>query len=111
MSLKDKAAIVAQAEKGRKKKYITNRFVIACSSLSTILKSKAAIPGALGNGARAQNKTMTAAAFPDVDKAVFALFCEQCVVKGLCPAKCFSTKHCTQFSCSGMVILEYELAD
>lgn len=31
----------------------------------------------LQNGAIAKNKTVTAAAFPDIDKAVFAWFCEQ----------------------------------
>lgn len=73
----DTAATIGQVEKGRKKKDIADEFGIACSSLSTISKCKAAILSALGNGARAQNKTVTAAAFPDVDKAVFVRFCAQ----------------------------------
>lgn len=77
LTLEDKAAIIAQVDKGRKKMEIADEFGIACSSLSTILKSKASILGALGNGACARNKTVNAAAFPDVDKAVFAWFCEQ----------------------------------
>lgn len=77
LSLHDKAAIIAEVEKGRKKKDIADEYGIACSSLSTILKGKDAILAALDNGARAQNKTVAAAAFPDVDKAVFAWFCEQ----------------------------------
>ncbi|KAH6936005.1 hypothetical protein HPB50_012378 [Hyalomma asiaticum] len=56
---------------------IAEEFGVACSSLSTILKNKASILGALENGASARNKTVAAAAFPDVDKAVFAWFCEQ----------------------------------
>ncbi|KAK8783818.1 hypothetical protein V5799_009818 [Amblyomma americanum] len=56
---------------------IADEFGIACSSLSTILKNNASILNALGNGASESNKTVTAAAFPDVDKAVFAWFCEQ----------------------------------
>ncbi|KAH8025148.1 hypothetical protein HPB51_003990 [Rhipicephalus microplus] len=44
---------------------------------TTILKNKASILGALESGACAKNKTVTAAAFPDVDEAVFAWFCEQ----------------------------------
>ncbi|XP_072145565.1 tigger transposable element-derived protein 6-like [Dermacentor andersoni] len=77
MTLQDEAAIIAQAEKGRKKMDITEEFRIACSSISTILKNKASILGALGNGVSAKDKTVCAAAFPDVDKAVFAWFCEQ----------------------------------
>nr|XP_054923015.1 tigger transposable element-derived protein 6-like [Dermacentor andersoni] len=81
ITLQDKAEIIAQAGKGRKKMDIAEEFEIACSSISTILKNKASILGALGNGASAKNKTVSAAAFPDVDKAVFAWFCEQCANK------------------------------
>lgn len=56
---------------------MADEYGAVCSSLSTTLKAKDAILAALGNGARAQNKTVVAAAFPDVDKAVFAWFCEQ----------------------------------
>lgn len=77
ITLEDKAAIIGEVEKGRKKMDIAEEFGIACSSLSTILKNKASILGALENGASARNKTVAAAAFPDVDKAVFAWFCEQ----------------------------------
>ncbi|KAH8026709.1 hypothetical protein HPB51_024208 [Rhipicephalus microplus] len=42
-----------------------------------ILKNKASILGALENRTSARNKTVTAAAFPNVDKALFAWFCEQ----------------------------------
>ncbi|KAH8037233.1 hypothetical protein HPB51_009676 [Rhipicephalus microplus] len=52
-------------------------FGVPCSSLYTILKNKASILGALENGTSARNKTVTAAAFPDVDKAVLTWFCEQ----------------------------------
>nr|XP_037280485.1 tigger transposable element-derived protein 6-like [Rhipicephalus microplus] len=47
------------------------------NSLSTILKNKASIPGELQNGTSARNKTVMIAAFPYMDKAVFAWFCEQ----------------------------------
>ncbi|KAH7979500.1 hypothetical protein HPB49_009659 [Dermacentor silvarum] len=77
IALEDKAAIIGEVEKGRKKMDIAEEFGIACSSLSTILKNKASILGALENGASARKKTVAAAAFPDVDKAVFAWFCEQ----------------------------------
>ncbi|KAH7940508.1 hypothetical protein HPB49_000774 [Dermacentor silvarum] len=77
ITLEDKAAIIGEVEKGRKKMDIAEEFGIACSSLSTIFKNKASILGALENGASARNKTVAAAAFPDVDKAVFAWFCEQ----------------------------------
>ncbi|KAH6925210.1 hypothetical protein HPB50_001654 [Hyalomma asiaticum] len=40
---------------------IADEFGVACSSLSTSIKNKSSILGA----------------FPDVDKAVFAWFCEQ----------------------------------
>lgn len=75
--LQDKAAIIAQVKKGRKKMEIADEFDITCSSMSTITKNKASILGALGNGVSAKNKTVTAAAFSDVGKAVFAWFCEQ----------------------------------
>ncbi|KAH6947256.1 hypothetical protein HPB50_017784 [Hyalomma asiaticum] len=42
-----------------------------------IIKNKASILGALESGASAKNKIVTAAEFPDVDKAVFTWFCEQ----------------------------------
>ncbi|XP_049517686.1 tigger transposable element-derived protein 4-like [Dermacentor silvarum] len=70
IALEDKAAIIGEVEKGRKKMDIAEEFGIACSSLSTILKNKASILGALENGASARKKTVAAAAFPDVDKAV-----------------------------------------
>ncbi|KAH8041276.1 hypothetical protein HPB51_014424 [Rhipicephalus microplus] len=56
---------------------IPEEFGVACSSMSTILKNKASILCALENDTSARNKTVTAAAFPDVDKMVFAWFCEQ----------------------------------
>ncbi|KAH8022556.1 hypothetical protein HPB51_025653 [Rhipicephalus microplus] len=56
---------------------IVEGFGVACSSLSTILKNKASIPGELQNGTSARNKTVMIAAFPYMDKAVFAWFCEQ----------------------------------
>ncbi|KAH8042669.1 hypothetical protein HPB51_025301 [Rhipicephalus microplus] len=77
ITLEDKAAIISEVEKGRKKIVIAEEFGVACSSLSTIFKKKASILGALESGACARNKTAMAAAFPDVDKAVFACFCEQ----------------------------------
>ncbi|KAH8019151.1 hypothetical protein HPB51_017362 [Rhipicephalus microplus] len=77
ITLEDKAAIISEVEKGRKKIDIAEEFGIACSSRSTILKNKASILGALESGACARNKTMMAAAFPDMDKAVFAWFYEQ----------------------------------
>lgn len=76
-------------EKGRKKKDMADEFVLKCSLLSTILKSKATMFGALASGASVQNKTVTAVAFPNIDKAVFAWFREQCH----CLAKCFNRRH------------------
>ncbi|KAH8020277.1 hypothetical protein HPB51_025797 [Rhipicephalus microplus] len=76
LSLHDKAAIIAEVEKGRKKDN-AKEYGIACSSLSTVLKGKDAILAALDKDARAQNKTVAAAAFPDVVRAVFAWFFEQ----------------------------------
>ncbi|KAH6925106.1 hypothetical protein HPB50_001018 [Hyalomma asiaticum] len=75
--LEDKAAIIAEVEKGRKKMDIADEFGVVCSSLSTTIKNKAFPLGALENCASAKSKTVTAAAFPDVDKVVFAWFCEQ----------------------------------
>ncbi|KAH6946986.1 hypothetical protein HPB50_016409 [Hyalomma asiaticum] len=77
ITLEDKAAIIAEVEKGRKKMDIADEFGVVYSSLSTIIKNKASILGALEIGASAKNKTTTATAFPDMDKAVFAWFCEQ----------------------------------
>ncbi|KAH8008981.1 hypothetical protein HPB51_008552 [Rhipicephalus microplus] len=81
ITLEDKAAIISEVEKGKKKKKktkdIAEEFGVACSSLSTILKNKAFILGALENGMSARNETVTAVAFPHVDKAVFVWFCEQ----------------------------------
>ncbi|KAH6939921.1 hypothetical protein HPB50_022040 [Hyalomma asiaticum] len=77
ITLEDKAAVIAELEKGRKKIDIANEFGVACSSLSTIIKNKASILGAPENDASARNKTVAAAVFPDVDKVVFAWFCEQ----------------------------------
>ncbi|KAH8033755.1 hypothetical protein HPB51_015787 [Rhipicephalus microplus] len=67
----------ARWKRAEKKIEIAEEFGVACSSLFTILKNKAFILGALASGACARNKTVMAAAFPDVDKAVFAWFCEQ----------------------------------
>ncbi|KAH6944122.1 hypothetical protein HPB50_001938 [Hyalomma asiaticum] len=78
ITLKDKATIITEVEKGRQKMDIADKFGIACSSLSTIIKNKASILGALQNSESAKNKTVTAAVFLDVDKEVFAWFCEQC---------------------------------
>ncbi|KAH6947476.1 hypothetical protein HPB50_019069 [Hyalomma asiaticum] len=50
ITLEDKAAIIGEVEKGRKKMDIAEEFGVACSSLSTILKNKASILGALENG-------------------------------------------------------------
>ncbi|KAH6938260.1 hypothetical protein HPB50_008307 [Hyalomma asiaticum] len=43
ITLEDKAAIIGEVEKGRKKMDIAEEFGVACSSLSTILKNKASI--------------------------------------------------------------------
>lgn len=56
---------------------MADEFVLKCSLLSTILKSKATMFGALASGASVQNKTVTAVAFPNIDKAVFAWLREQ----------------------------------
>ncbi|KAH8035084.1 hypothetical protein HPB51_004325 [Rhipicephalus microplus] len=59
----------------KKRKFITLEDKAAI--ISEMEKNKASILGALENGTSARNKTVMAAAFLDVDKAVFARFCEQ----------------------------------
>lgn len=93
--LQDKTTVIVPVEKGRKKKDMADEFVLKCSLLSTILKSKATMFGALASGASVQNKTVTAVAFPNIDKAVFAWFREQCH----CLAKCFNRRHWTSLAC------------
>ncbi|KAH6930910.1 hypothetical protein HPB50_020817 [Hyalomma asiaticum] len=56
--LEDKAAIITEVEKGKKKLNITDEFGVACSSRSTIIKNKASILAALET-VRVQKKKKT----------------------------------------------------
>ncbi|KAH6947713.1 hypothetical protein HPB50_020793 [Hyalomma asiaticum] len=76
LSLEQKAETIAAAAAGRKKGIIAQEYGTSPSSLSTILKSEASIPKALASGTCAQRKKMTQPAHEELDKAVFAWFCE-----------------------------------
>ncbi|XP_037512204.2 tigger transposable element-derived protein 6-like [Rhipicephalus sanguineus] len=76
ISLEQKAEIVAAAAAGRKKGSIADEYGISPSSLSTILKSEASISKALASGTSAQRKKTTQPVHEDLDKAVYAWFCE-----------------------------------
>lgn len=76
LSLEVKAEIIAAAAAGRKKGLIAEEYGISPSSLSTILKSEASISKALASGTSAQRKKTTQPAHEELDKAVYAWFCE-----------------------------------
>lgn len=58
----------------------------------------------LFNGARAQNKTVTAGAFLDNDKAVLTCFCEQHWGSGCHSVGKFVKRTWTLLSCFGMLV-------
>ncbi|KAH6922327.1 hypothetical protein HPB50_013246 [Hyalomma asiaticum] len=71
-----KAEIIAAAAAGRKKGLIAPEYGISPSLLLAILKPEASISKALASGTCAQCKNTSQPAHEELDKAVYAWFCE-----------------------------------